>query len=477
MLKGHTKIILTDVETGKEEVHEDDNLITNAIDKIINIEMAMNHAPNDQLLPIATKLLGGIMLFDGALTESVDNIHFPTEAHIVGYANGSVNTTDNYRGSYNTSESGKTIDGYTSVWDFGTSQANGTIKAVARTHNQGGACPFYNYVSSSYTSTGTGAPATDTYWYPIRYDGTYLYMMKNNSSLHQMRLARVKIPRLSMGVGDYSNVERTYEVIATWDTLLTEYTYYNSESDKKAERNPYTQYVYADSPYMYKDGHDGYLYCLGYKPDRSYTEYNYDLTYFTIKYEDGSYTKSETVRKNIGVSSYRYVTNGFGFLGFEWGHVHKGTIYFLNGTRKCIHIVPLDNVAAYKTVRILSDDTSDYITNVQQLAPHEGGVYFEIYHYTESSYEYRFGILYPDGVYVTSNQSYAGTNSWHGNPTIYDCVVTEDDDLTTWFNARDTYCYCGWMANYLGTINNLGSPITKTAAQTMKIIYTLRDTE
>ena len=34
-----------------------------------------------------------------------------------------------------------------------------------------------------------------------------------------------------------------------------------------------------------------------------------------------------------------------------------------------------------------------------------------------------------------------------------------------------------WAANYLGTINNLGSTITKTAAQTMKIVYTLTDIE
>jgi hypothetical protein len=34
-----------------------------------------------------------------------------------------------------------------------------------------------------------------------------------------------------------------------------------------------------------------------------------------------------------------------------------------------------------------------------------------------------------------------------------------------------------WAANYLGTINNLSSPITKTAAQTMKIIYTLTDVD
>ena len=98
-MKGSTKIILTIVETGEQEIHEDTNLITNALDKIINMELAMNYTPNEHLLPIATKALGGLMLFDGQLTEEVDNIHFPAEAHLVGYADQTVNTTDKYRGS------------------------------------------------------------------------------------------------------------------------------------------------------------------------------------------------------------------------------------------------------------------------------------------------------------------------------------------------------------------------------------------
>jgi len=34
-----------------------------------------------------------------------------------------------------------------------------------------------------------------------------------------------------------------------------------------------------------------------------------------------------------------------------------------------------------------------------------------------------------------------------------------------------------WVTNYLGTINNLSSAVTKTAAQTMKIVYTLTDVD
>ena len=474
MMKGHTKIILTNVETGEQVVHEDDNLITKAIDKIINIEMAMNHAPNSRILPIATNALGGIMLFDGELTESEDNIHFPVDVHLVGYANGGVNTTDSKRGSFNSVESGKTAEGYVSVWDFGTSQANGIIKSVARTHNHGGAAPLYNYLGPDYVETSSGNPTTDTDWTPIRYDGEYLYMLKGNSSTHLMRLARVKIPRMGMGVADYSDVARTYEVIASWDTELTTYTYYNNaQHDRSYERT-----VYADDPYMYEDGQDGFIYCIGYTATETYHSYQYDLTYFTVKYSDESYDKSDTVRKNTGLSRYAYNTGGFSWARRMYGHVNHGKLYFMNSTRKIIQIVPLDNIAAYSSVRIFQDNDSDYVSVLENISPHNGGVYFRVYHYTDTGWNYRHGIVYPDGVYVIPDYSYAGTSDWHGNSTMYDeRLRTCDDDLIVWIRGGASYNRQTWAANYLGTINNLASPIEKTAAQTMKIVYTLTDVD
>ena len=474
MLKGHTKIILTDVKTGKQEVHEDDNLITHAIDKIINITMAMNLAPNDRVLPIATQLLGGVMLFDDELTEDAANIHFPIEAHLVGYANTAVNTSDKYRGSYNAQESGKIENGFVNVWDFGTHQANGTIKAVARTSVHAGQNPLYYYLSPTRGRTSAGCPTTDTGWHPIRYDGEYLYMLKGNSSTHLMRLARVKIPMLKFGVADYSDVARTYEVIASWDTLVTSYTWYDYADH---HGTPHEQYVYADDPNMYEDGMDGYLYCMFYAPSRSYHDYPYDLTYFTIKYSDDSYDKSDTVRKTTGTSFYSDYTSGnMYYAGHYRGHVNHGILYRLSNTRKIIQKIPLDNIASYSTIRILPDETSDFVEDLCCTKPHNGGVYFEVYQYTTSSYNRLDGMLYPDGVFVLPDYSYSGSNNDHGD-SAYTETRLQSDDLTAFGYYGDVYVYRGWTANYLGTINNLVSPITKTAAQTMKIVYTLTDTD
>ena len=72
--------------------------------------------------------------------------------------------------------------------------------------------------------------------------------------------------------------------------------------------------------------------------------------------------------------------------------------------------------------------------------------------------------------------SYAGTDANHGVSYLYNNDLTIDDDLSVWgYYSSETKVWRGWAANYLGTINNLAAAITKTAAQTMKIVYTLTD--
>lgn len=144
-LKGHTRIELTNIETGEVEVHEDDNMVTNALSKLLGsygcfcnnpLAEVVNGTPTDTVM----KLTGGLMLFDTAIEENPEIINAPAGVSVVGCGSADAyNGANTMAGSYNMTESGWTEDGgYKHVWDFSTSQANGNIACASLTTNAGG---------------------------------------------------------------------------------------------------------------------------------------------------------------------------------------------------------------------------------------------------------------------------------------------------------------------------------------------------
>ena len=147
-LKGHTTIELTDVNTGKKEVHEDDNLVTNALQQLLSYKGVFDVGQvNMALSPYAyvnkdfalVKNTGGLLLFDGTIEENVDMIYPPAGISLVGCGSHIAYAGANLMaGSYNKAESGRVDNGYKHVWDFGTSQANGQIACACLTTCAGG---------------------------------------------------------------------------------------------------------------------------------------------------------------------------------------------------------------------------------------------------------------------------------------------------------------------------------------------------
>lgn len=170
-LKGHTRIELTNVETGEVEVYEDDNMVTNALSKLLgsygwfgidNINTIMSRYEDSA--SVIKRLTGGIMLFDSNIEENADIINSPLGVSIVGCGSLSPNISgDNLMaGSYNTAESGFTDEGgYKHVWDFSTSQANGTIACASLTTNAGGKITDGTYPFSSNYFYGEGENIDD----------------------------------------------------------------------------------------------------------------------------------------------------------------------------------------------------------------------------------------------------------------------------------------------------------------------------
>lgn len=160
-MKGHTKIELKDVKTGEVEVFEEDNMVTNALQYFL--ASAGPYSANGGLTedtvikyPLWQTYVGGLLLFDKALEENAENVLPPAGVKMTGNgAFGVVNNADPTElGSYNANESGVQEDGsIRMVWDFTTSQANGTIACACLTSRAGGYIGTGNSTSKAYASS------------------------------------------------------------------------------------------------------------------------------------------------------------------------------------------------------------------------------------------------------------------------------------------------------------------------------------
>lgn len=140
-IKGSATIELTNAD-GSKEIYKHDNMITNAVNDLCMSqrgEMATILKIVNNGDSYAQALFGGLLLFDETLDTDANNYFLPT-VKCTGYASQDAYAgLDTCRGSFNASEGGVQSDGsYKFVWDFATSQANGTIKSLALCPNMMG---------------------------------------------------------------------------------------------------------------------------------------------------------------------------------------------------------------------------------------------------------------------------------------------------------------------------------------------------
>lgn len=140
-LKGKATITLRNAKTGKIEFREShENTITPALERILlsNLAGTMDYT---KLLPLYSKLLGGVCLFDGTVDPT--DIFLPSQedatltAHAgqTAYDNASDDTA---RGNPNAGMTGKISNGYKMTWDWLATQGNGIITDVCLTHTDTG---------------------------------------------------------------------------------------------------------------------------------------------------------------------------------------------------------------------------------------------------------------------------------------------------------------------------------------------------
>lgn len=145
MLHGHAKIELTNVKTGKTNVIEHDNYMTNWLKDVLTPDMLGNNILNTvswNNKPEFSKamLFGGVILFEQVLTDNAPNDYlFPVGNKMVAHGwDETYGGTDLTAGSFNSGLSEIADDHATFVWDWTQERGNGTISALGLTNIYGG---------------------------------------------------------------------------------------------------------------------------------------------------------------------------------------------------------------------------------------------------------------------------------------------------------------------------------------------------
>ncbi len=472
MLKGKTEIQLTDVDTGYTQHYYDENMVTNALSDIFTLNTAtstgflMGVDSNTSGFggSLYSTALGGILLFDSTIPE--DDYFAPAGVNMVGSGvyNNNTTSTDTARGIYNTTESSVSTSDKVAkyVYDFTTTQCNGSIKSVCLTSDYGG---YSSYGNEKADTTATSAllykPSCTRRVTASNYGEFVLFWDYDEDicATAQLTCPSTGYITLTLRKRDakfktasiFTNNSTTGEILSS--NAITVSGYYGCVNGNNV--SPYTPNV------MY-DEYANLIYFV-YNTSNSYSiSSGGSISLLTISPDDFSYTSS-TITNNTGSTLYTYYPLA----------VYNGYIYWRSSGATSIYKISLTDGSV--TSEISGVTTGGHAGNC---FIKNGRIYVKSGTSCSSGYQYyavidteletiRYTSLRND---LSSNYtSSSGEKSAPilGKPWLY------------WYgyNYNSSY-YTGrfvvW-SNYLATINNLSTAVTKTSSQTMKITYTISE--
>ena len=478
-IKGHSKIELTDINTGEVEAYENDNLVTNALSlylkdigmlgasTITNVDGVRNDPIN--------ALMGGLLLLDSALTESADTVLLPGGVKMLG--NGSYNVTSDGQsgvtelGSWSTTESGWQEDGsYKLVWDFASTQANGTIACACLTsanhgfigegnsnseallssgrrsdYTLGGTPQAYNLDSNesvihrilkvSYTDSTATFVADHNYHYNATYADQHM------SQTGKLKVITAKIPltkldmRMSYPMGNtegQSYIPQTETEITLPSAFITQL---GTATPWLGGKHGNYYYLLAKTIHGLAVGSS----VQGVKIDLS----NITATGFTI-----TNTLDETIFMGQNREACVMFGNGLAAVkcqyGAQQGSLHEGFFF--------------QNLSNNADTTFVEDNTMTSERNLKCHLHEDWCIY--------DSHK----IDFTDRSVLPINGGDAMTM---GTPLVLENPLLEDYipyDNGYWRPSSFRLYRC---TDYLATINNLQTPVQKTASKMMKVTYTL----
>ena len=486
-IKGKTIFELTDVNTGEIEIVEDCNMITDGLREFLDPCGSWGIYPfaNESVRNTAVRntLTGGILLFDDKLDENVTNTYANASVKMVG--NGALGISNSGSvtelGSYNATESGVQADGSIKyVYDFLTSQANGTIQSVCLTSKVGGYMGYgnesqkrvydaglkdtdYQNNISKYTNflkLENGFYAT-CMMYAV-YNEDAVYAVDPNSvqvkvadyevlgELHWTKTKKIRINKYRLGVSSVG---------------LTDYAYVNNLIDS------YDVAIPQDIlNYMSAGSGSYYVNWVAPVADANKREIFIIFSKNTFSCANGNFFWIMKIDKDMQVTSYK-ITNNTGY------NIYK-TAMQVNSDIKNYYAIDNDYFwcwlrknDSYNLVGIKYADSTQIIeTDVYTSSDLEiTKTYDNMLEY--GAVDMSSGINRNRDVFNTVRKKALTVNGYLERDSKYKVLFADRKGLYL-YGGSDYFCLAK-DPRYLATINNLSEPVVKTASKTMKITYIL----
>lgn len=516
-LKGTTRIELTNVKTGQKEVIEKDNLVTNAVPSLLENPFALQLKATysrecfaGNILPLCPNLFGGILLYEDAIPEDVNQLYAQSDNRLIGYSSNNVNDkTDIMRGSMNQNESGALEDGtgYRYVFDFTTSQANGAISAVGLTSKWGG---IAGYGSNEWANTQSPSVFTErsedvtnnpsyiekgmALGNVVHYDeetgiATSVYVSGQNTITATKIKLNTKKWRL---IGSLSLIDFTDDC---YSVQILETKVFASVADP-SNRKLYQTFC---------DGGDGYIWGFEHSNNAAgNSSGKADINWIKIKLEDLSITEGtwevDAQLYYLGVRSNTANPNAPSPTNIVNASVLDGHLYCINYAKTGVYKINLENITDVKLIEgpnkkvsVTNGDSVNYgknknyfpcdfaanLTvvgnrvciwdgwlNVDTFVPQKNeGAFHDVV--SDSTLR--------DGWLVTANPNRIPSRNLAGlSPLKLGAFLLY---YAQYLNNAQNTVRANLLLNspYLATINNLPTPVQKTADKTMKITYILRE--
>lgn len=442
-MKGKSIIKMINPYSNKvEEEFEDENLITNAIPNAFKTSILYKSRFSDDtvintylknLTPANTNGLGGILLWDENLIESPNTVIPPMNINNIGRAGGGYSGSNTNRGTLNVVESVAITNGWRNVWDFDTSRCNGkTIKSLTLTHRSTGnngwgslsninekesACFFQQY--QPIFDLGN----SNSYFVTMLADDKALYAKRLSDT--QWVLNELTIPNTATGYK--ANDVQMGTTVKSSDIIITFPT-------SRASRIPYVASI---------EGNIAHFVCVLSSSAIVHVELNLL-----------NYTVTESI-KGISTATLSTITS------YAKNCVYYDGNYYLCSSSLGIFKHDLSGTQVANTGIVLSGgfETSIYDGNIVYI--YDG----------DDAKPTNFCIMY-NGTNIkylseSSSSSIGVPVNAFSNKVLYPVsLVRRSSRANNGITLQGTNYY-------LGTINNLSSPITKTSDFNMKIIYEL----